>query len=308
MNKEKKYQGWIHAGFFSGLQKLSVPLSGVVITMVLGHKALSVEEMGVWGLFLTITAIIEIVRQSLVKTSLVKFINYCKPEEEPFVVGAAFFLNAFITLVTSIILFLFTPWIAEFLHAPALEGMLYVLQIGLLIMIPFSHFEWLMYGKVQFKGLFWVYFYRQGLTLICVFVLYFLFNKINLINLVIIYNAGLLLGSIIAFGYVRVFLKNSFTFSKNWIFRLLHFGKFVFGTNLCSLVFRSADQIMLSPILNTVIFNGPQGIAIRFVNLSDLPSQTLGDILFPKSSQKEAIENPALIKYYYLLLPPNESR
>ena len=299
MSTEQKYQGWIHSGFFSGLQKLSVPLSGVFITMILAHNALTVEEMGVWGLFLTITAIIEIVRQSLVKTSLIKFINYCQPEEEPFVIGAAFFLNAFITILTAITLFLFTPWIAEFLHAPALENMLYLLQIGILIMIPFSHFEWLMYGKVQFKGLFWVYFYRQGLTLVCVFVLYFIFNKINLISLVIIYNAALLLGSVIAFGYVKNLLRSSFTFSRYWIFKLLHFGKYVFATSLSSLVFRSADQIMLSPILNTVFFNGPQGVAIRFVNLSDLPSQTLGDILFPKSSQKEASENPGRIKYYY---------
>lgn len=299
MSKEQKYQGWIHSGFFSGLQKLSVPLSGVLITMILAHDALTVEEMGIWGLFMTITAIIEIIRQGLVKTSLIKFINYCQPEEEPLVIGAAFFLNALITLSTALVLFIFTPWIAGFLHAPALENMLYLLQIGILIMIPFSHFEWLMYGKVQFKGLFWVYFFRQGLTLLCVFILYLLFRKINLISLVIIYNAALLLGALIAYGYVKLFLKNSFTFSKHWVFKLLNFGKYVFATGISSLVFRSADQILLSPILNTVIFNGPQGIAMRFVNLSDLPSQTLGDILFPKSSQKEASDNPARIKYYY---------
>lgn len=299
MIKEQKYQSWIHSGFFSGMQKLSVPITGVLITMILAHDALTFEEMGVWGLFLTITAIIEIIRQSLVKTSLIKFINYCKPEEEPLVIGAAFFLNAFITLITALILFFSTPWIADFLHAPALKNMLYILQIGIVIMIPFSHFEWIMYGKVQFKGLFWVYFFRQSLSLLCVFILYLVFRKINLISLVIIYNAALLLGSLIAFRYVKIFLKNSFSFSKYWIFKMLGFGKYVFATNLSSLVFRSADQIMLSPILNTVNFNGPQGIAIRFLNLSDLPSQTLGDILFPKSSKKEASDNPARIKYYY---------
>jgi hypothetical protein len=56
---------------------------------------------------------------------------------------------------------------------------------------------------------------------------------------------------------------------------------------------------MLSPLLGTTIYNASQNVAMRFVNLSDLPSQTLGDILFPKSASKENFNNPARLKYYY---------
>jgi lipopolysaccharide exporter len=55
----------------------------------------------------------------------------------------------------------------------------------------------------------------------------------------------------------------------------------------------------LSPMLGTTIFNASQNIAMRFINLADLPSQTLGDILFPKSAQSETSNNPSRIKYYY---------
>ena len=134
--------------------------------MILAHKALLKSEMGVWALFMTITAIIELIRQGLVKTSLIKFINHSREEDHKYVLSAALFLNAFITTVTAIVMFFLTPYLAVLLKAPQLKEMLYLLQIGMLIMIPFSHFEWLMYGKVQFKGLFWTYIFRQGATLL----------------------------------------------------------------------------------------------------------------------------------------------
>jgi len=83
------------------------------------------------------------------------------------------------------------------------------------------------------------------------------------------------------------------------VLKLAHYGKYVFASGISTLVFRTADQIMLSPLLGSTTFNASQNIAMRFINLSDLPSQTLGDILFPKSAQAETSTNPARIKYYY---------
>ncbi|MCY7290719.1 MAG: oligosaccharide flippase family protein, partial [Ferruginibacter sp.] len=203
-----------------------------------------------------------------------------------------------ITVLTALVMFIFTPFLAKWLVAPQLEQMLYLLQIGMLIMIPFSHFEWLMYGKLQFKGLFWTYLFRQGCTLIFVVIAYSIHSRVSLNLLVIIYDSCLLIGTIVAYKYVKPYISETFSLSKLWVIKMLHFGKYVFGSNLSTLVFRSADQIMLSPILGTTIFNASQNVAMRFVNLSDLPSQTLGDILFPKSASIQN-NNPGLIKYYY---------
>lgn len=41
------------------------------------------------------------------------------------------------------------------------------------------------------------------------------------------------------------------------------------------------------------------GIANRVINLADIPSQVLGDILYPKSSKQENAQNKGIIKYYY---------
>jgi O-antigen/teichoic acid export membrane protein len=248
---------------------------------------------------MSITAIIELIRQGLVKTSIIKFINHSKEEDHKYVLTAALFLNLLITIITAVLMFAFTPFLARWLVAPQLKEMLYLLQIGMLIMIPFSHFEWLMYSKIQFKGLFWTYFFRQGSTLVLVLIAYFFKNKVSLNVLVIIYNSCLLIGAGVSYKFVRPYFTGTYYLSKEWVIKMLHFGKYVFGSNLSTLVFRSADQIMLSPILGTTIFNASQNVAMRFVNLSDLPSQTLGDILFPKSASNENSNNTAKLKYYY---------
>ncbi len=267
--------------------------------MVLAHKALTKQEMGVWAIFMTITAVVELIRQGLVKTSLIKFLNHSEPADQKYVLTAAFLLNAFITIITALVIALFAGAIANALEAPQLREMLYYLQAGMLIMIPFSHFEWLMYGKGQFRGLFWVYFFRQGFTLVAVLLLYLLANEVSLNMLVVIYNAALLIGTIVAYRYIKQFFEGSLFISMDWIWRLLHFGKYVFASGLSTLVFRSADQIMLSPLMGSTAFTASQNVSMRVINLSDIPSQVLGDILFPKSAKKETSESKDRIKYYY---------
>src|SRR5258706_1773257 len=110
MSVSAKYKDWISSGIYNGLQKVSLPLFGLLSTMLLARQALSVEDMGVWGLFLTITAFIDTVRQGLVKTSLIKFINFSSEDEQAHVLTAAFYLNAIVTIFIAVILFFFSPF------------------------------------------------------------------------------------------------------------------------------------------------------------------------------------------------------
>lgn len=299
MAHQHKYSNWIHAGFYSGLQKLSVPLSSIFITIILLKKLLTVEEASVWGILMTTTAILELIRQGLVKTAMVKFVNSCEVADERKVIAAGLYLNAIITSIVALTLFLITPWLSSVYHAPQFEQMLYILQIGLLINIPFSHFEWLMYAKQIFRGLFYTYLVRQGLMLLLVFCMMFVQWERPLNALVLIYNAAMLAGTFIAFRFVKQHLKNSFAFSKEWIVKLFQYGKYVFASGISTLVFRNADQVMMPSILKTPVYNAFQGLALRIIALSDLPSQSLGDLLFPKTAQSGTNANPSLLKYYY---------
>ena len=299
MKSEKKNNGWLLAGIFNGLQKISIPVFGILSTMILAHKALTKSEMGVWSLFLVITSFVEIVRQTLVKTSLIKFLNHSTEEEHKFVLSAALFLNSFVTVILVAVLFIFAPLLSAWLKAPALTNMMYIFFPGMLLLIPFSHFEWIMYSKSQFKGLFWTFLFRQGLSLLLIVVYIVLFNKVSLNQLVLFYCAGILIGIFIAYNYVKIYLERTFVLSYKWVLQLWHFGKYVFGTGLSSMAFSNAAQIMLSPMLGSTAYTASQSVAVRVINTADIPSQVLGDMLFPRSSRKENAQNKDLIKYFY---------
>jgi O-antigen/teichoic acid export membrane protein len=169
----------------------------------------------------------------------------------------------------------------------------------MLLLIPFSHFEWIMYSKSQFKGLFWTFFFRQGSSLVLMVGYLFFNNHISLLMLVFFYGMGILLGTLVGYFYVVAHLQKVFILSGLWINKLWHFGKYVFGTGISTLVFANASQMMLSPMLGTTVFNALQGVSARVVNLADMPSQVLSDLLFPQSAKKENAENKNLICYYY---------
>ncbi len=289
----------IKPGFYNGLQKVLAPVFGVLSTMLLAHKALSKPEMGVWSLFLVVTSVVELFRHGLVKTSLIKYMNHSKEEEHSAVMSAALFLNAVITLLLCILLFFGSHYIAALVNAPLLEPMLFIFIIGMLFLIPFSHFEWIMYGKSLFKDLFWTYLVRQGITLLAIFIYFAVNGSLSLKVLVIIYSAGILIGAVSGFIFVKRFLILRYIRSGQWIKKLWHFGKYVFGSNVSTLIFRNVDQFMVSNILSNTAFVASQSISLRIVNLADIPSQVMSDIVFPKSSNPELLNKPGVIKSYY---------
>jgi lipopolysaccharide exporter len=299
MPNTNKYQHWIRSGFFNGLQKMSVPIFGVLSTMLLAKHALTKPEMGVWSLFLTITSFVELIRQALVKTSLIKFINSCEEKDQRKVLSAAFFLNLVITVLLCVVFLFASPTIAHLLKVPQLTNMLYIFIAGMVLLIPFSHLEWMMYGKSLFNALFYTFFFRQGLTLLMIAIHYYTVTSISLEQLVVYYNLGILFGIVVALYFLKDSLIFKLHLSKDWVKQLWFFGKYVLGSGISTLLFRNADQFLVSSLLANPAFVASQSISLRIINLADIPSQVLGDILFPKSSNTNSKDNPEIIKYYY---------
>jgi len=52
-------------------------------------------------------------------------------------------------------------------------------------------------------------------------------------------------------------------------------------------------------MLGSTAYTASQSVAVRVINTADIPSQVLGDMLFPRSSRKENAQNKDLIKYFY---------
>jgi O-antigen/teichoic acid export membrane protein len=302
MTSGKKYHQWIRSGMYGGLQKVSVMLFGVFSTMLLAHKAITPQQMGVWSLFLVITSFVEIFRHGLVKNSLIKYLNSGKADERGLILSSAVWLNICITFLTGLLLVVSAEFFSRFIKAPQLAAMIYIFSAGLLFLIPFSHFEWIMIARLNFRGIFLAYLIRQGVTLLLLAGFVIFKQPVTLNLLVIFFCTGIACGAVAGTLLNRDAVSFKLRYSPEWIKRLWHFGKYAFGTGLSNLVFRSSDQFMVSNLLSpaTVALKAValQGISVRIFNLTDMPSQVIGDILFPKSAALASHET-GRIKYYY---------
>lgn len=294
----KKYSNWFHLGFYGGLQRATVVLFGMLSTMVLAHKAIEPADMGVWSLFLIIGAFVEIMRHGLVKNSVIKYLNSHKEEDKVEILSSALVLNIVITGLIGLLLLALTPTIVAYTKAPKLESMIYWYMLALVALIPFSQFEWLMLARLHFKQLFWTYVVRQSIILLLLVGAVVLKITVTLNMLVVFYAIGVFLGAVSGYIFNRSIVSLQFKFSPDWIKRLWHFGKYVFGTGVSNLIFRSTDSFMVSNITASTALVADQGIALRIFNLIDIPSQLIGDILFPKSSAVSA-DNKERIRHYY---------
>jgi lipopolysaccharide exporter len=292
-----KYTYWLKSGIYSGLQKIAVLLFGIGSVLVL-TRTLTKSDMGVWSLFLTITGIIEIVRQSLIKNAVIKYINGHASEEHPHIQSAALYLNIAITLLIGILIAAFALPLAKPLNAPQLPMVMFVFLPGLLLLIPFSHFEWVQNANADFRGIFWGYLARQGTSFILIVVQLLITGHISLFYMICYFDAGLLIGTFVGGSFAWKFLHKGLQLHKAWLGKLWHFGKFVFGTNIASSVFRNTDSFVISHFLNTSSV-ALYGVCTRISNLVDVPSQVLGDILFPRTAKMMEDGNLNMVKYYY---------
>ncbi|HEY0273112.1 MAG TPA: oligosaccharide flippase family protein, partial [Chitinophaga sp.] len=284
---DQKYAYWLKSGFYSALQKFSVLLFGIGSVMVL-NRSLPKADMGVWNLFLTGSAFVEVIRHSLIKNAVIKYLNSEDAATHAHINSAALSLNMIVTTLITVLLVAFIVPLSNHLNAPALAQVMFCFIPGLLLLIPFSHFEWVQNANADFKGIFWAYLVRQGVSFTLIVIHLLTGHQMTLTALIIYFDLGLLAGVIISGSFAYKFLQRRYIFEWGWIKKLWNFGGIVFGTNISSTLFRNTDQFIISSYI------GPSavalyGICLRASNMVDLPSQVLADILFPKSA--ETMEN-----------------
>ncbi|MBO9154225.1 lipopolysaccharide biosynthesis protein [Chitinophaga sp. GCM10012297] len=294
---EPKYTYWLRSGIYSGMQKVAVLLFGIGSVLLL-TRSLTKSDMGVWNLFLLFAGIIEIVRQSLIKNAVIKYINSHGSEEHPGIQSAALAINVVVTLLIGLLLAALIFPASRMLNAPQLSEIIYIFLPGLLLLIPFSHFEWLQNAHADFRGIFWAYSLRQGLSFFLIVAHLLTVRHIQLVNLIWYYNFGIAGGTVLSFIFARKFLHTGMNLTGEWVKKLWHFGKYVFGTNISSSIFRNTDQVVVASMVSTSAV-ALYGVCVRISNLVDVPSQVLGDILFPKSAKMMETGNLEGVKYYY---------
>ena len=255
--------------------------------------------MGAWSLFLSIATILETGKGGLIKNALIKFINSSERNDHAKIETASILINLFVTLISGVVILTAAPTLGAYWDIAELDTMLYWYVGTLVLLIPFSHFEYIQQAHHSFSGILSSYLVRQGTLFALIVATVFLPPQEHYLrNLVIFQTIGVAGGAVVGYRYARQFIAKQWAYSKEWVRKLWGYGKFVFATSLSSLVFRSTDQIMVASYISTAavaLYN----VSIRVTNLMDIPSTVASEVMFPKSVKISSENDDKRTKYMY---------
>lgn len=261
-------------------------------------RSLSQATFGTWALFLTITTIIEMSRNGLIQNALIKFLHSNPKELHSNVITASWILNMAYSIIIMVALMILSVSFAKLFNAPEFVEMFLWYSASLLLLIPFSQFNYIQQARFSFGGIFWSTLTRQGCFFVIIFIHHFLDKPLQLIELVAYQFLCTLGGLAVAFVCAKKYLIYTWSYSKEMILKVFHFGKYVMGTNMLSLIYKSTDQILIGYFLNTTsvaIYNS----AIRISNLIEYPATSVAEVVYPKTTQLYEKDKDEASRYFY---------
>jgi len=283
MSVFRKYSYWIDSGKYTAIQKFTTLSMGIVSFMLL-TRILGPGSFGVWGLFLLIAGITETARTALIKNAYVRFSHQTKVEEVASLQTASLILSLTISSVLALFFILFSDIISYYLNASDLSIMLHWYALSIVVSTLFSHLEIIMTAKMDFRGICWMYCCRQIVLLLPIIFCYTFKISVTPSVLSVFYLISIVAGISAGLFFSRQLRQWDITEYKVWIKKTWHFGKYVLGNNISSLLFRGTDNFVTSNFFGVVVA-GQYNACLRIGNLIDLPSQVLGDILYPKAAK-----------------------
>ena len=292
---------WIHSIFFTLLNRFSLIAFGVISYVILAKKVFpTVKEMGIWSLFLAIFALIENIKQGLLRNPMIKFLS--EPEyvnNRNKIQSASLITNMLFSVIVICLLLFGGPTCANMLNMPELYPLFNWGILIILILIPFNHFEVLLQAHFKFKAIFYGYLFRQGIFMFLIITL-LIFHKssLTLVNLARLQIISLLWGTLILMYFAREYFYPKIDTDKQTMLRMFHFGKYIFGTNVFSAFGRSADQFISAGLISADVV-AYYNVVSRINNMMDVPSIAIADVLFPKNVEAMATSGTDKVRYYF---------
>jgi O-antigen/teichoic acid export membrane protein len=147
--------------------------------------------------------------------------------------------------------------------------LLYWFGLSLVITLPFNVAIWILQAEQRFDRILYLRLLNQGSFIVLVFSLYLL-KEVNLTRVIQAFLGSSLLSSVVvvATGWARLGAVRHRT--PEVVRELFHFGKFSFGTFLCSNLLRSSDTFIIKFMLGPAalaVYNLPQ----RLLEIIEIP-------------------------------------
>ncbi|MEO5909270.1 MAG: flippase [Pelobium sp.] len=297
MQEENKSNYWLKSGMLNVLQNMSGLLFGIGSLFFL-VKVLSKEEYGVWVLFTGTVTILNVFRDGLLRSAVVKFLSAASEEDKPKIITSSFTLDGILTTCIIILNFLFAHVLTNFWDTPELIPVFYLYNIVYVLSGILTQFNCIEQANLKYDGIFVTNTANQTVFFLVVLGCFIFKINITIFQLVIFQIVGNAISALIAYFYVRKYLFFAKGYHKEWVKKMFNYGKYAFGTSVSSILSGTVDQWMLGGLISPVA-SGVFNLAVRISNLIDIPSNAVATIVFPQSAKRMETEGKEAIKYLY---------
>ena len=288
---------WLKSGFYTLSEKAASMLFGFGGAVLLYRAIPSQDEFGVWVLFLSIVSVIEVGRIGLLQNALVKYLSVEQGDEAGRITTASFVLNGMLTLLIVLVCLALSPLAAAVFEAEKLSQLFKIYCLSTIALIPFYQCNYIQQANLDFKGIFWGNFVKGGVLF--GFILYLFTEKlpVHLTDLALVQVAAAVLSSIVSWLFAKKYAHFSRKIDWAWVGKLFAYGKFVFGTNISTQLYKTVDKLLLGSLGGTAMV-AVYDAAIRITNLTDVPTSSMASMLFPQSSRRVQDGNGAVKQLY----------
>lgn len=290
---------WLRSGIYTLLERGSIQVLrfGAFFLLIRG---LSKTDFGIWSIFLVITTFVEEGQVGLLRKPLIRYLNLSeRPDLARSIQTTSLILNGLLAVFLALLVGGYAHLHPYLWDLPSLQAMLQLYLLCLFLLIPFHQFTFLQQAHLQFKGTFW-----SGLTRQTVFFSYVVFiwfadaGQFQLEQLVIWQAISCGVGALVAIGTGWQYLKLSWRPDWRWFWKLFHFGKFVAGTRVGTMILKTMDQLMLG-VMVTPAAVASYSTTVRINNLAEVPTQSMADIVFPQGTRQWKKEGKISLKRTY---------
>jgi O-antigen/teichoic acid export membrane protein len=295
---------WISSFLFTFLQRFSLFGFSIASVIILTYTWSNLL-IAIYALYQLIITTIELVKMGLLRNAMIKFLHDERyVSRHPQVQSASLMINFFFSLFVILLILTLSPWLAQLLKTTELIKLLHWSILLLIFQIPFNHCEIIQQSAMQYKTTFYAYFIRQGL-LFCFIAWCVLFSPsfLTLEHLVVAQIVAASISAVFFVSASKTLLSWKIYFDKEVMTKLLHFGKYVFGTSLLSSIYKFADHFVTASAIGDPIagklYVSFYSVVARITGLLDFPFMAVADVLFPKNAQAMSTEGPAKVKYYF---------
>lgn len=291
-----KATGWMKAGSYSLLGYAAQMGFGFASFLVL-VRLLPEYEFGVWILYMTALSFPEMGRSGLLQNAVVKF---CVEEEEEYanILMTGLWLNTIGGLGLGLLLGLICLPMAWYVwKAPELAYLVWMYIPWALIHGTARFLDFPNMVNHDFKGIFWSKCVYGLLFLVGIIGVWQWQGALSLYWLPVLQTLAAIPALLILLAYRRDYLRWG-TFSWDWAKRIIHFGKFVLGTNISSMLFNKMDLIMVGAFLNPLAV-AVYSVATKVTNYLEVPMSGISQVIYPKIAMANSNGNKSDIGKLY---------